>query len=154
MKPAPIVRWNPLREMEEMQNRMAALFGPDPLRIIDPNREEKIASTDWIPAVDITEDEKEFLIKTDLPEMKKEDVHVTFADGVLTITGERKSEKEEKNRKFHRIEREHGRFLRSFTLPETADATRIAAEFKEGVLLLRLPKNEKARPKVVEVKIN
>ncbi len=154
MKPAPIVRWNPLREMEEMQSRMAALFGPDPLRIIDPNREEKIASTDWIPAVDITEDEKEFLIKTDLPEMKKEDVHVTFADGVLTITGERKSEKEEKNRKFHRIEREHGRFLRSFTLPETADATRIAAEFKEGVLLLRLPKNEKAKPKVVEVKIN
>lgn len=154
MKPAPIVRWNPLREMEEMQNRMAALFGPDPLRIIDPNREEKIAATDWIPAVDITEDEKEFLIKTDLPEMKKEDVHVTFADGVLTITGERKTEKEEKNRKYHRIEREHGRFLRSFTLPENANATKIAAEFKEGVLLLRLPKSEKAQPKVVEVKIN
>ncbi len=154
MKPAPIVRWNPLREMEEMQNRMAALFGSDPLRIIDPNREEKIAATDWIPAVDITEDEKEFLIKTDLPEMKKEDVHVTFADGVLTITGERKTEKEEKNRKYHRIEREHGRFLRSFTLPENADATKIAAEFKEGVLLLRLPKSEKAQPKVVEVKIN
>ncbi|MBA4137217.1 MAG: heat-shock protein Hsp20 [Opitutus sp.] len=154
MKPAPIVRWNPFREMEDMQNRMAALFAPDPLRIIDPNREEKLSASDWIPAVDITEDEKEFLIKTDLPEMKKEDVHVTFEDGVLTITGERKTEKEEKNRKYHRIEREHGRFLRSFTLPENADATKIAAEFKEGVLLLRLPKNEKARAKVVEVKIN
>ena len=154
MKPAPIVRWNPFREMEEMQNRMAALFGPDPLRIIDPNREEKLVSTDWIPAVDITEDEKEYLIKADLPEMKKEDVRVTFEEGVLTITGERKVEKEEKNRKYHRVEREHGRFLRSFTLPENADATKIAADFKEGVLWLRLPKNERARGKVVEVKIN
>ncbi len=154
MKPAPIVRWNPLREMEDMQNRMAALFGPDPLRIIDPNREEKIAATDWLPAVDITEDEKEYVIKTDLPEMKKDEVHVTFEDGVLVIAGERKAEKEEKSRKYHRIEREHGRFLRSFTLPDNADATKIGAEFKEGVLLLRLPKNEKARPKVVEVKIS
>ncbi len=154
MKPAPIIRWNPLREMEEMQNRMAALFSPDPLRIIDPNREEKLSATEWIPPVDITEDEKEYLIKTDLPEMKKEDVKVTFEEGVLTITGERKTEKEEKNRRYHRIEREHGRFLRSFTLPENADATRIAAEFKEGVLLLRLPKNEKVKAKVVEVKIS
>lgn len=153
MKPAPILRWNPLREIEDMQNRMAALFGPDPLRMIDPNREEKLVTTDWIPAVDITEDDKEYLIKADLPEMKKEDVHVTFEDGVLTITGERKVEKEEKNRKYHRIEREHGRFLRSFTLPENADAAKIHAEFKEGVLLLRLPKNEKITPKAIEVKI-
>ncbi|MBA3848384.1 MAG: heat-shock protein Hsp20 [Opitutus sp.] len=154
MKPAPIVRWNPLREMEEMQNRMAALFSPDPLRIIDPNREEKLSATEWIPPVDITEDDREYLIKTDLPEMKKEDVHVTFEEGVLTITGERKAEKEEKNRRYHRIEREHGRFLRSFTLPENADAAKIAAEFREGVLLLRLPKTEKAKAKAVEVKIN
>lgn len=154
MKPAPIVRWNPFRDLEDMQNRMAALFAPDPLRIIDPNREEKLSATDWMPAVDITEDEKEFLLKTDLPEMKKEDVHVTFENGVLTITGERHAEKEEKNRRYHRIEREHGRFLRRFTLPENADATRIVAEFKDGVLLLRLPKSEKARAKVVEVKID
>lgn len=153
MKPSTIVRWNPLREMEEMQSRMAALFGPDPLRIIDPNREEKLSAADWIPPVDITEDEKEFLIKADLPEMKKEDVKVTFEEGILTITGERRTEKEEKNRKYHRIEREHGRFFRSFTLPENADAAKIAAEFKEGVLLLRVPKTEKARAKVMEVKI-
>jgi HSP20 family protein len=153
MKPAPLIRWNPFREMEEMQSRMAALFGPDPLRIIDPNREERLSKTDWIPAVDITEDEKEYLIKADLPEMKKEEVHVTFEGGILIITGERKVEKEEKNRKFHRIEREHGNFLRSFTLPENTDASRITAEFKEGVLLLRLPKNEKVGPQKVEVKI-
>ncbi len=153
MKIAPLSRWNPLREMEEMQNQMAALFGPDPLRITRPTREEKLSTTDWIPAVDITEDDKAYLIKADLPEMKKEDVHVTFEDGVLAIRGERLIEKEEKDRKYHRVEREHGRFFRSFTLPENADATKIVAEFKEGVLLLRLPKNEKLRPKVVEVKI-
>lgn len=153
MKNAPILRWNPLREMEEIENRMATLFGSSPLRLTGSDREENLVTTDWVPSVDITEDEKEYLIKADLPEMKKEDVHVTFEDGVLTITGERKVEKEEKNRKYHRIEREHGRFLRSFTLPENADATKIAAEFKEGVLFLRLPKNEKAHPKVLEVKI-
>ncbi|MBI2516178.1 MAG: Hsp20/alpha crystallin family protein [Opitutae bacterium] len=153
MKTAPILRWNPLREMEEMENRMATLFGSSPLRITSQDREENLVTTDWVPSVDITEDEKEYLIKADLPEMKKEDVHVTFEDGVLTITGERKVEKEEKNRKYHRIEREHGRFVRSFSLPENADATKIAAEFKEGVLVLRLPKNEKAHPRVLEVKI-
>lgn len=153
MRPASIVRWNPFREMEDMQNRMAALLSPDPLRIFDPNREERLAAMDWIPAVDIAETENEYLIKADLPEMKKEEVKVTFEEGVLTIAGERKSEKEEKNRKFHRIEREYGRFLRSFTLPENAEPSKIAAEFKDGVLHLRVPKNEKARGKVLEVKI-
>lgn len=153
MKTAPLVRWNPFREMEEMQSRMNALFSADPLKIIDPNREERLSATEWIPPVDITEDDKEYLIKADLPEMKKEDVHVTFEEGVLTITGERKTEKEEKSRRYHRIEREHGRFMRSFTLPENAEAAKIAAEFKEGVLLLRVPKNPKIGPKVLEVKI-
>jgi len=153
MKPAPIVRWNPLKEMEELQARMATLFGPDPIQIINPGREEKLATAEWVPPVDITEDEKEYLFKVDLPDMKKEEVKVTFEDGILNIAGERHVEKEEKNRKYHRIEREHGRFYRSFSLPENADTTKIAAEFKDGVLLLRLPKNEKSRPKVLEVKI-
>lgn len=153
MKPAPILRWNPLREMEEMENRMATLFGSSPLRLTTPVREESLATAEWIPLVDITEDDKEYHIKADLPDMKKEDVKVTFEDGVLNITGERKAEKEEKNRRYHRIEREHGRFLRSFTLPENADATKIVAEFKDGVLNLRLPKNDKGLPKVLEVKI-
>lgn len=153
MKTAPLIRWNPFRELEEIENRMETLFGPNPLRISTPGREETLVSTDWAPLVDITEDEREYLIKADLPEMKKDDVKVTCEEGVLNITGERKIEREEKNRKYHRIEREHGRFLRSFTLPENADATKVTADFKEGVLTLRLPKNEKAHPKVLEVKI-
>jgi HSP20 family protein len=153
MKTAPLIRWNPFRELEEIENRMETLFGPNPLRINAPGREETLVSTDWAPLVDITEDEKEYLIKADLPEMRKDDVKVTCEEGVLNITGERKIEREEKNRKYHRIEREHGRFLRSFTLPENADATKITADFKDGVLTLRLPKNEKAHPKVLEVKI-
>jgi len=153
MNTAPIVRWNPFREMEEMQSRLATLFGSEPAALSLTRRDANPVATTWAPLVDITEDEKEYLIKADLPEMKKDDVKVTFEDGVLTLTGERKTEREEKHRQFHRLEREHGRFLRSFALPENADATKIAAEFKEGVLLLHLPKNERMPSRAIEVKI-
>ena len=103
--------------------------------------------------MDITEDDKEYLVKADLPEVKKEDVKVTVEDGVLTITGERKIEKEEKDKKYHRIERSYGNFLRSFTLPDAADGAKVRAEFKDGVLKVRLPKTEKAKAKAVEVKV-
>ncbi len=106
------------------------------------------------PSVDITEDEKEYLVKADLPEVKKEDVKITVENGVLTITGERKFEKEEKDKKYHRVERSHGNFLRSFTLPDGADASKVNAEFKDGVLKVHLPKSDKAKPKAVEVKVS
>jgi len=108
---------------------------------------------EWAPRVDISEDDKEWLVKADLPEMKKEDVKVTVENGVLTITGERKFEKEEKNKKFHRIERSYGNFYRSFTLPDGADPDKVSAGFKDGVLNVHLPKSEKAKPKAVEVKV-
>ena len=108
---------------------------------------------DWMPAVDVQETETEYLIKADLPEVKKEDVKVTVHDGVMTIEGERKLEKEEKGKKFHRIEREYGRFVRKFTLPDGADEAKVAAEFKDGVLNVRVPKSAIARPKTVEVKV-
>ena len=109
--------------------------------------------TEWAPSVDIIEDEKEWLVKADLPEVKKEEVKVTVENGVLTITGERKFEKEEKDKKYHRIERSYGNFLRSFTLPDGADGSKVNAEFKDGVLKVHLPKGEKAKPKAVEVKV-
>jgi HSP20 family protein len=112
-----------------------------------------MAVTEWAPSVDIIEDDKEWLVKADLPEVKKEDVKVTVENGVLTITGERKLEKEEKNKKYHRIERSYGNFLRSFTLPDGADSSNVDAEFKDGVLKVRLLKSEKAKPKAVEVKV-
>jgi HSP20 family protein len=109
--------------------------------------------TEWAPSVDIIEDEKEWLLKADLPEVMKDDVKVTVENGVLTITGERKFEKEEKDKKYHRIERSYGNFLRSFTLPDGADGSKVNAEFKDGVLKVHLPKGEKAKPKTVEVKV-
>ena len=92
-------------------------------------------------------------MKAELPEVKKEDVKVTVENGTLTIEGERKFEKEEKNKKYHRVERAYGQFTRAFTLPETADPTKINAEFKDGMLTVHLTKTEKAQPKAVEVKV-
>ena len=147
-----LTRWDPFKEMEDMQSRFAKLFGLSPART--PNGEQELMTvTEWAPSVDIIEDDKEWLVKADLPEVKKEDVKVTVETGVLTITGERKLEKEEKDKKYHRVERSHGTFLRSFTLPDGADGSQVNAEFKDGVLKVHLPKNEKAKPKAVQVKV-
>jgi len=105
------------------------------------------------PLVDISEDDKEYLIKAELPEVKKEDVKLAIQNDVLTISGERKYEKEEKGKKYHRVERAYGSFMRSFTLPEDADGSKVAAEYKDGVLKVHLPKAEKAKPKSIEVKV-
>jgi HSP20 family protein len=144
-------RWNPMREFDEMQRRMASLFDFAPRA--DGGEKELLTVADWSPSVDISEDEKEFLVKAELPEVKKEDIKVNVENGVLTITGERKFEKEEKSKKYHRIERAYGNFMRSFTLPEAVKADKVAAEFKDGVLHVRIPKDESAKPKSVAVKI-
>lgn len=107
-----------------------------------------------VSLVDITEDDKEYLIKAELPEIKKEDVKLTVQDNVLAISGERKYEKEEKDKKYHRMERAYGSFLRSFTLPEDADGSKVAAEYKDGILTVHLPKSEKAKPKSIDVKVS
>jgi HSP20 family protein len=129
--------------MEDLQKRMAKWVGLTPARAAG-NEKELMTVSEWAPSVDITEDEKEFLVKADLPEVRKEDVKVTVENGVLMITGERKFEKEEKGRKYHRVERSYGNFLRSFTLPDTVDGAKVAAEFKDGVLKVHLPNTEKA----------
>ena len=144
-------RWNPSREMEELQNQLSNLYGRTPARLGDA-KEESITVGEWAPLVDITEDEKEYIIKTELPEVKKEDVKVTVENGLLTIVGERKFEKEE-NKKYHRVERAYGRFVRSFVVPDSVDADKLSAEFKDGVLKVHLPKGEKAKPKQIEVKV-
>lgn len=149
----PLIPWQPFKEMEEMQDRLAKFFGLAPPRLANGGK-ELMTISEWQPSVDIVEDDKEYLVKAELPEVKKEDVKVTVENGVLTITGERKFEKEEKDKKYHRIERSYGNFLRSFALPEGADGSKVNAEFKEGVLKVHLPKNEKAKQKTVEVKIS
>jgi HSP20 family protein len=114
---------------------------------------EALTVTQWSPLVDITEDEKEYLIKAELPDLKQEDVRLTVENDVLTVSGERKFEKEEKGKKYHRIERAYGSFVRSFSLSEDADGSKVTANFKDGVLQVHLPKSVKAKQKAVEIKI-
>jgi HSP20 family protein len=148
-----LTRWDPFKEFDELQNRLSTLFGRAAARRQDGGN-EAMTVAEWSPLVDITEDDKEYLIKAELPEVKKEDVKVTVENGVLTITGERKFEKEEKGKKYHRVERAYGNFLRSFALPDDADANKVNAEFKDGVLTGRVTKSETAKPKQIEVKVN
>ena len=134
-----------------MSDRLSRVFGRPTMR--HGSGKETMTVADWLPAVDISETEKEYLINIELPEVKKEDVKVTVQEGVLVIYGERKQEKEEKGKKYHRVERSYGSFARSFTVPDGVDETKVAAEFMHGMLNLRLPKSEKARPKAIDVKI-
>ena len=146
-----LMKWNSFGELDEMQNRLGGLFAGFPIRM---GNGENVRLADWSPQVDITEDDQEYLVKADLPEIKKDDVKVTVENGNLSITGERKSEKEEKKKRYHRIERSYGSFQRTFTFPEDADATKVKAEFKDGVLKVHLPKSPAAKPQAVEVKVD
>ena len=149
-----IVRWDPFRELEEMSDRLNRVFGRSPLtRSSDTESKDAMSTFDWAPNVDIAETNEEFQIKAELPEVKKEDVKVSVDDGLLRIEGERKQEKEEKGKKVHRIERSYGSFLRTFTLPDNVDGSNVRGEFKDGILNVRLPKTEKAKPKTVEIKV-
>jgi HSP20 family protein len=147
----PVDQWDPFKELEVMANRLGMLFGRS---AGDRARQhEAMRLTHWAPLVDITEDTKEYVIKAELPELKKEEVKVSVENGVLSISGERRLEKEERDRKYHRIERAYGSFSRSFTIPKGTDATKVTAEFTGGVLKVRLPKNNKAAPQAVQVKV-
>ncbi|HYT76000.1 MAG TPA: Hsp20/alpha crystallin family protein [Vicinamibacterales bacterium] len=137
-----LVRWNPTRELASMEiDRLNRMF-------------EDLcgAGGSWAPAVDIYEThDREYIIKAELPEMKREDINLTFDNNVLTLSGERKAEFEADNGTFHRSERAYGRFTRSFTLPATVDGNRISATYKDGVLSVRIPQREEAKPKQIEV---
>jgi HSP20 family protein len=135
-------------ELADVENRLSRFFGRR------TNGREDITIADWEPLADITEDDKEYIIKAELPDVKKEDVKVTVENGVLTIAGERRFEKEEKKKKYHRVERAYGTFVRSFALPDLAHADRVKAEFKDGMLTVHVPKSERAKAKQVEVKVS
>jgi HSP20 family protein len=148
-----IVRWDPFRELEEMSDRLNRMITRPGSAQSAGQAKEVMTVADWSPTVDISETEAEYAIKAELPEVKKEDVKVTVEDGVLTLQGERKQEKEEKGKKYHRVERSYGRVVRSFTLPDSVDESKVKAEYADGVLHLHLPKSEKAKPKQIDVKI-
>ena len=144
--------WDPMRDLETTRGRLAALFGPLP-RTKDLDKNEALTAAEWAPLVDIVEDDQEYLIKAELPEVKKEDIKVSVAEDVLTISGERAMMKEEKSKKCRRIERSYGSFARSFALPDDADPGKVAAEFRDGLLKVRLSTSAKRQVRTVDVKV-
>ncbi len=147
-----LAKWDPLRELDDFSSRLSSFFGRAPIQKRDGD--DWFTQAQWAPLVDISEDDHEYLIKAELPGIEKDQVKVTVENGILLIAGERKSEHEENNRKYHRVERSYGSFLRSFSLPDDADGTKIKAEFKNGVLKVHLPKSEAAKPQSIEIKVS
>ena len=147
-----LITWNQLREMEEAQNRVNRFLGGFPNRL-GSGETHSLAVADWSPEIDISQDDHEYLLKADLPEIKKDDLRVTVEDGILCVSGERKSEKEDEKRKFHRVERSYGSFRRSFTLPADTDSKKVTAEFRDGVLKVHLPTTAIAKTKALQVKV-
>ena len=146
-----IVRWSdPIREFAQLQDRLNRAFGDAYGR----NDEGLLTSGAWVPPVDIYQDaDKEVVLKAELPDMVREDIDITVDNGTLTIRGEKKFTGEVKEEQFHRVERRYGSFSRSFSLPQTVDATRVSAEYKNGVLTVRLPLREEAKPRQIKVNV-
>ena len=135
--------WNPIHEMDELfHNRLASVLGG-----------EGVQSAAWSPVVDIEETELNYLIRAELPGLSKKKVKVVVEDGVLTLSGERDLERKMEGKTFHHIERSHGTCTRSFTLPENADAESVSANYKDGLLEIRVAKCEEALPKSIEVRV-
>lgn len=143
----------PFSRLNALENRLEKLFSP----LLSPGDGASLESpipTLWSPLVDITEDDKEYLITAELPELKREDVKVTLEQGELSISGSRHMEKEAHGRKYHRVERSYGSFFRNFSLPDGVEANKVEAEFHEGVLKVHLPKDESAKTKTIEVNVH
>jgi HSP20 family protein len=141
-----LTKWDPIRDLDEFQNRLSSLFGK--------HDENEWLGSSWSPLVDVVETDKEFVIKAEIPEVDRDQVKVSINNGLLVISGERKLQKEDESKKYHRIERSYGSFTRSFSLPEQVEAGKVSADFKNGLLTVSLPKTEKALPREVEVKIS
>jgi HSP20 family protein len=146
-----LVRFDPFRELSTMQDRINRIFGDVYTRRAD---EDTLLRGDWMPPVDIFENEKkELVLKAELPDVKKEEVAVTVENNMLTFSGERKTDTEVRKEHYHRLERSFGRFSRSFSLPATVDTAKIGADFKNGVLTVRLPFREEAKPRSINIDV-
>jgi HSP20 family protein len=143
---AMMTRWEPFRDLARIQDEMARLF--------EDRRFGAGESVGWTPACDIYEDEEGVSLRFELAGVEPKDVEVRFENGVLTLKGERKLEKEEKRENYHRVELSYGTFTRSFSLPGTVDAEKIRAESKNGVLTVTLPKKPEAKPRSIQVKVS
>ncbi len=146
-----IVRWtDPFKEFAQMQDRLNRAFSDAYGR----GDEGLLSSGAWLPPVDIYQNgEHELVLKAELPDMAREDIDVNIANGTLTIKGEKKLSNEVKEEQFHRVERRYGTFSRSFSLPPTVDAGRVNAEYKNGVLTVKLPMREESKPRQIKVDV-
>lgn len=145
---ATLTRFDPIRDLARLQDEVARMFDD---RWPTPRDGESFG---WTPPVDIYEDEEGVTLRFDVPGVEVKDVDVRFENGILTLRGERKLEREDKKENYHRIERSYGTFTRSFTLPGTLDTEKIRAEAKNGVLSVHLPKRAEAKPRSIQVKVN
>ena len=142
-----LVRWEPMRELNTLQGEMNRLFNS----FFDEEGANGRASRRWAPAVDLLEREDTLVLKADLPGLREEDVQIEVRDNVLTISGERRADFEDKQNGYHRVERAFGRFSRSLSLPEGVDADKIQASFDNGVLEVTIPKPEERKPRRIEI---
>ena len=146
-----IIRWDPYRDMITLRDRMNRLFED----MSTPKGEEKdIMPGAWAPSVDIYENENEVVLAAEIPGVDEQDVEIKVEDNNLTLRGERKFEKETKEENYHRIERSYGSFARRFALPNSIDAEKVAAEYKDGLLTLTLPKREETKPKTIKINVS
>jgi len=142
-----INRWDPFREVVALQNRVNSLLGGM------NEGDSSLTTASFVPAVDVYEDEKSVVLKLEVPGIEEKDLDVSIEKNTLTVKGERKFEKEEKEENFHRIERRYGSFYRAFTLPSTVDAENVQASYNAGVLRLELKKKPEAQPKQIKVNV-
>jgi HSP20 family protein len=148
---ANLVRRDPFRELATLQERVNQLFNQPLGPFAGLGNDQSLTASSFIPAVDIYEDEHSINLTAELPGVDEKDLDIRVKNGVLTISGERKMEHEEKQENFHRIERAYGRFTRSFTLPPTVDTDNVKANFDSGILKITLAKREEAKPKQIQV---
>jgi HSP20 family protein len=145
-----IVRWDPFRELDVMQDRMRRLFG-DAYRQVD---DDVMRRGVWVPPVDIFDSgSHELVIKAELPDMSKDEIEITVENNTLTLHGEKRMDSSVKEEQYHRVERAYGSFSRSFSLPPTVDASKVKADYRNGVLTITLPLREEAKPKQIQVQV-
>jgi HSP20 family protein len=148
-----IVRWEPVRDLVSLQDRMNMLFNQSFRGINRGGSEEDWAQGAWSPAVDIYEKDGNIVLKAELPGIEAKDVDVTVENNILTLRGERQFDQEVQRENYQRVERSYGAFTRSFTLPTVVETEKIKAEFKDGVLRMTLPKKEEAKPKQISINV-
>ena len=149
-----LVRWDPFREFAQIQDRLNRVFSDVYGRGALSADEGLMTTGTWLPPVDIYQNgDHELVIKAELPDMTREDIDITVDNGTLVIKGEKKLSSEVKDDQFHRMERRYGAFSRSFSLPQTVDPAKVSAEYKQGVLTVRLPLREEAKPRSIKVDV-